>query len=404
MIYFYSFILRLIGQVGIAVQRFQALFQASSLVDIKLQTTPYRRITDEITDTLRFATHNNSCIGKTSSTLVIDISSCNHFLSCSNSRSIRMVCPANLFYDPASETCDWPQKVKCVDGVRPSTTPRITTTSVTSTTKATTTTTKSTKKQRTSPPYICNKFDMGKKIDPLSCNHYYVCVYGHPIRKKCAHNLLYNRKDMVCDFANNVHCFEGERPPVRTTETTITKSPTKSKSSTPPPNICNKYENGNKIDPYSCNHFYTCSNGQPIRRTCAQNLFYSETGVCDFPRNVICHDGQRPNVPITKAAKTTFPTTTASSTVTSINVYTYCQSVTKTLLAGYKGKTTGLYRSEGSTILVPHPTSCVNYFKCVEGKLIQPLTCHYGHYFDFFAQKCLSGDSYSCKGIPPLLP
>ena len=316
-----------------------------------------------------------------------------------------MVCPANLFYDPASETCDWPQKVKCVDGVRPSTTPRITSTSVTSTTKATTTTTtKSTKKQRTSPPYICNKFDMGRKIDPLSCNHYYVCVYGHPIRKKCAHNLLYNRKDMVCDFANNVHCFEGERPPVRTTETTITKSSTKSKSSTPPPNICNKYENGNKIDPYSCNHFYTCSNGQPIRRTCAQNLFYSETGVCDFPRNVICHDGQRPNVPITKVAKTTFPTTTASSTVTSINVYTYCQSVTKTLLAGYKGKTTGLYRSEGSTILVPHPTSCVNYFKCVEGKLIQPLTCHYGHYFDFFAQKCLSGDSYSCKGIPPLLP
>ena len=53
-----------------------------------------------------------------------DPKSCDHFYSCTNSRSILMACPAGLHFRPISEKkgiCDWKYNVQCnsENGKRP---------------------------------------------------------------------------------------------------------------------------------------------------------------------------------------------------------------------------------------------------------------------------------------------
>ena len=52
-----------------------------------------------LVDILRFAVHNNTCIGRQNASNVIDPTSCNHFFRCSNTRGVRERCPSNLFYE-----------------------------------------------------------------------------------------------------------------------------------------------------------------------------------------------------------------------------------------------------------------------------------------------------------------
>ena len=87
---------------------------------------------------------------------VPDPSSCDHYYSCTNTRSIRMPCPADLFFRPLnsrSGICEYQSNVKCTgNGVRPGDTDtennsnNSTTSTTTTTTSTTTTTTKETKK------------------------------------------------------------------------------------------------------------------------------------------------------------------------------------------------------------------------------------------------------------------
>ena len=69
---------------------------------------------------------------------VSDPMSCDHYYACTNTRSIRMPCPAGLHFKPTSEDsgyCDFPRNVKCSgEGVRPDSSPSVETTPVVKTT------------------------------------------------------------------------------------------------------------------------------------------------------------------------------------------------------------------------------------------------------------------------------
>ena len=89
---------------------------------------------------------------------VADPLSCDHYYACTNTRSIRMPCPAGLYFKPTSKDkgfCDYPRNVECSgNGVRPNDNTSIETTPVantTMTTKKTTTTTPVTKATKYHP-------------------------------------------------------------------------------------------------------------------------------------------------------------------------------------------------------------------------------------------------------------
>ena len=73
---------------------------------------------------LRFATHNNTCVGVPPWGNTVDISSCEHFLMCSNTRTFIIPCPPShqgqkLYFNPSKNTCDYQRNVQCKDGIRP---------------------------------------------------------------------------------------------------------------------------------------------------------------------------------------------------------------------------------------------------------------------------------------------
>ena len=79
---------------------------------------------------------------------VSDPMSCDHYYACTNTRSIRMPCPAVLFFKPTSKDsgyCDHPMNVDCSGkGLRPDSSTSVVTTPVVKTTPVVDTTTTAT--------------------------------------------------------------------------------------------------------------------------------------------------------------------------------------------------------------------------------------------------------------------
>ena len=250
--------------------------------------------------------HNNPCIGISNPSNIADSSSCNHFLLCTNTRSVRYRCPDNLFYDPEINACNWPDKVDCVDGVRPTT---VSTTS---------------------------------------------------------------------QFALNT-TVESTSPTASINATTPIQIPL---------NICNGITLGrNVIDPDFCTHLYTCTNVGPVRKVCPPSLVFSrEAQVCDYPANVDCQNGKRPNVTVTTAV----PITSSSSTEIPIDPFTICKNATD------NPTSTGI----GNTGLAPHPVSCTLFFMCVDGGITMRFNCTMGTFFDDKQKQCVAGGPDSCRSTP----
>ena len=77
---------------------------------------------------------------------VVSPSSCDHYYACTNTRSIRMACPAGLHFrsiNAEKGVCDYPRNVKCSgNGVRPNNDTSVVTTQSTTITTPVTETTK----------------------------------------------------------------------------------------------------------------------------------------------------------------------------------------------------------------------------------------------------------------------
>ena len=138
--------------------------------------------------------HNNTCILQ-GNLLTRDPLSCAHFLSCSNSQTIRTKCPDGLLFNAKFLRCDHPQNVNCSSSTLTQP-PRNTTTSTTTTimTKA------------TIPVNICRILHNGLTKDPSSCAYFLSCSNGKTLRLKCADGTFFNSHLGVCDHRENVRC------------------------------------------------------------------------------------------------------------------------------------------------------------------------------------------------------
>ena len=144
-----------------------------------------------LVDILQFAVHNNTCIGLTNASNIIDPTSCNHFFRCTNTRGVRERCPSNLFYDPKNDSCEFQHNVNCIQNgiiaIRFNSTENVTIT--------------------TPPPLdICSSAKFGLVADPNSCENYFHCAHGQPFPRKCPVPLYFNSKTLICDHQDNVQC------------------------------------------------------------------------------------------------------------------------------------------------------------------------------------------------------
>ena len=250
-------------------------------------------ILTRLLDILQFAAHSNDCISRPEASNIVDPNSCNSFIMCTNTRTIRTKCPDNLFYDPGKDACEFPGKFDCVHGMRPT---------------------------------------------PMST---------------------------ISSIANNTTALSAPS----TISTNITTETVKI-----PSNICYRIEiTHNVVGPESCTHFYTCVHTRPVRKACPPTLFYNrEAGVCDFPSNVLCENGRRPNITATTVALEISSTQLSQSTEFPINLFTICQNVTDT------PSSTGI----GNTGFVPHPGSCIVFFRCEDRTVVERRKCVDGKYFN----------------------
>ena len=191
-----------------------------SFVNVIEPTHKKSIILTRLLDLLQFAAHSNECVGRPNASNIVDPTSCNHFIMCTNTRTVRKRCPDNLLYDPENDVCEFADKVKCVNGTRP--TPMTTISIVVN--NATTISPHSTVLINTTtvaveiPPHICNGSETGRNVvDPKSCTHFYMCVRTGPVRKTCPPTLFYNREARVCDFPRNFQCKNGKRSNVTST-------------------------------------------------------------------------------------------------------------------------------------------------------------------------------------------
>ncbi|XP_057314203.1 dendrite extension defective protein 1-like [Hydractinia symbiolongicarpus] len=178
------------------------------------------------------AFHNNTCFGIPEWGNAEDISSCENYLMCSNTRTYRLPCPLSwngeqLYYNREKNYCDYKHNVVCENGKRPAgpTTPFFVPTTTSTTTRRRTTTT------TIHPPGACQGIVSGNDIDPTSCAHYFSCQNGNVLHRfECQlgfnnQRLFYNREKNYCDYQSNVDCGDGIRP-ITTASVPTTKIPT----------------------------------------------------------------------------------------------------------------------------------------------------------------------------------
>lgn len=124
--------------------------------------------------------HNNICILLRNG-LIIDPFSCAHYLSCSNSQTIRRKCQEGLLFNAKLLRCDYPENVNCSRSTPSNTI--------------------------TTPLNKCKYLPNGLTKDPLSCAHFFICSGGNSYRFQCPAGLLFNPTALVCDYAINANCW-----------------------------------------------------------------------------------------------------------------------------------------------------------------------------------------------------
>ncbi|CAK1580890.1 unnamed protein product [Parnassius mnemosyne] len=265
------------------------------------------------------------CAAEGSEGVLVANENCNQFYTCSNGQPVVQSCPVNLFYNPYTERCDWPENVQCGDRVIPEDCGNGDSSSgggesgsggsgsgsggsggggdngVDSNNTC-----------NCNPgeaPSICAaEGSEGVLVANENCNQFYICSNGLPVVQSCPVNLFYNPYTERCDWPENVQCGDRVIPEDygngdsgsggggsgggssesggngNDNSDTCNCNPREAAS------ICAvDGSEGVLVAHENCNQFFTCSNGLPVAQNCPVNLLYNPyTERCDWPDKVDC--------------------------------------------------------------------------------------------------------------------
>ncbi|XP_033630916.1 chitotriosidase-1-like [Asterias rubens] len=118
------------------------------------------------------ATTDFGCQGKTNG-YHPDPEHCSMYYICNNGVYTRLPCPSNLYYDPQSSTCNFPNLVPC---------------------------------NAPNLPLFCDDRADGIYTDPEDCTRFYQCSGKLTYSTLCPNGLYWNDNLSVCDWPYNVNC------------------------------------------------------------------------------------------------------------------------------------------------------------------------------------------------------
>ncbi|XP_035224374.1 peritrophin-1-like [Stegodyphus dumicola] len=178
-------------------------------------------------------------------------SNCSTFYLCTNGVHHKQECPGGLHYDRKRTKCNFPKIAKCQGKKKKK--PPVTPTS------------QAVRKPRKSK--FCPKLD-GIFPNEKNCSTFYFCVDGTAYQQECPQGLVFDSKNVKCDFPKVVGC----KPPPGTLS--ILTCPE---------------DSGLFRHPTSCGTFYLCRQGRSYRYDCPVGLIFDYNQKrCEYPRNVKC--------------------------------------------------------------------------------------------------------------------
>jgi len=160
-----------------------------------------------------------------------------------------------LFFNPKTQTCDWPNNVDCP---LPS----------------------------DEYPSVCDS-PTGLFPHKQSCEKYFHCKDGAAVLRTCPANLHFNPHNFTCDWPENANCQL--MPKTSTFKPTQPAHPIKPTGPvTGDPAVCEE-ATGIYQNPNDCHTYYHCTHGIAYYVTCPANLhFNKKLQVCDYPQNAGC--------------------------------------------------------------------------------------------------------------------
>lgn len=155
----------------------------------------------------------NPCNGLPDESFIPNSRGCKYFYYCQNGKAIEAYCPQEMWFNPESSICDYPQNVKCTFDDPPELTS--TTTTKRPTTKPTTLPPSSTTTEGNYNPaeeaVICpfkDSYKISFIASNVDCKRYYICYHGKPHQQECIDELHWNPNPDVlkCDLPERVNC------------------------------------------------------------------------------------------------------------------------------------------------------------------------------------------------------
>ncbi|KYN12264.1 Peritrophin-1, partial [Trachymyrmex cornetzi] len=203
---------------------------------------------------------------------------CNQYYECVEGDKVLRTCPIDMYFDDATEVCDWSTEVKCIS-------------------------------QFPSHDIQINDYDINNKCSPNgrafnhenSCTEYYLCSEGEKVLQYCLEGLHFNVSIQMCDY------------PQKKCDLTISDTPRPQPIPTVALNICPPDSMQQVLLPHECDctQYYECIDGKQILRDCSDGLHYDYVRqICNVPIEAKCNDFT------TTIPESSFPTIPDSSKLT----------------------------------------------------------------------------------------
>lgn len=307
------------------------------------------------------------------------LTDCTQFYQCDAlGVAVLVQCPEGLEFDPDLSVCTF-ETGKCIITTTEETnTPTVPTTTEEANTPTVPTTTTpevtTTPEIETEAP-IAECTEVGSYFpSSTDCSQYYHCdALGQAVQMNCPPGLEFHPIELTCDWPNGF-CSIGQ------TSTEISTGPTEEPETTIEPEIneeCPDEDNPAKPvhlpHPTDCNKFFKCLGGVAFEHLCPEGQHWSiDNNWCDFPENANCPLSTTESTGTTDG--TINPTTTPEP-----ELHPDCPADDD---------------KENPTLL-PNPTDCSKFFKCLEGVAFEH-DCPEGQHWSVVNSWCDFPENANC--------